>query len=337
MQVHLQMLAFLFKQAIKNNIMFYRLLFIFLFSLSSVGISYSNEDPWLIIDNAAQATKFLNYKGIFLSQHDKDIKSIEITHAKINNQEFIKMNVLDGSPGEVLSQGKTIYVYNTIENNVIIQKRKQQRLFPAIFPSNIDSIKKFYRLSVGKNERIAGRLSQLVVLSPIDTFRYSHHLWLDKKTSLPLKIIVADQAGNIIEQTSFTQISMIKDESLDWFKPEVDPLKNYIFNDHIVGHGIAKQPFWTIKKIPPGYKEVDFITKRIPGLNILSHQLVFSDGLSYVSLFIKPITRGQKPKVGQLNLGVNNICARYHNGYQIMAVGSVPLTTCNNFSESIEF
>ena len=91
------------------------------------------------------------------------------------------------------------------------------------------------------------------------------------------------------------------------------------------------------KKIPPGYKEVDFITKRIAGLNMLSHQLVFSDGLSYVSLFIKPITRGQKPKIGQVNLGVNNICARYQKGYQIIAVGSVPLSTCNNFSESIKF
>jgi len=316
--------------------MCYRLLFI-CFLFSSISTSYSNEDPWLIINKAAQATKLLDYKGVFHSQHDEEIKSIEITHATNNDQEFIKMNVLDGSPGAVLSQGKTIYVYNTIEDNVIIQKRKQQRLFPAIFPSNIDSIKNFYRLSIGKNERIAGRLSQSVVLSPIDSFRYSYHFWLDKKTSLPLKIVVEDHVGKIIEQTSFTQISMIKDKSLDWFKPEVDPLKNYIFNDKIVGQGIAKEPFWTIKKIPPGYKEVDFITKRIPGLNILSHQLVFSDGLSYISLFIKPLTRGQKPKVGQLNLGVNYICARYHNGYQIMAVGSVPLSTCNNFSESIEF
>jgi len=316
--------------------MCYRLLFI-CFLFSSISTSYSNEDPWLIINKAAQATKLLDYKGVFHSQHDEEIKSIEITHATNNDQEFIKMNVLDGSPGAVLSQGKTIYVYNTIEDNVIIQKRKQQRLFPAIFPSNIDSIKNFYRLSIGKNERIAGRLSQSVVLSPIDSFRYSYHFWLDKKTSLPLKMVVEDHVGKIIEQTSFTQISMIKDKSLDWFKPEVDPLKNYIFNDKIVGQGIAKEPFWTIKKIPPGYKEVDFITKRIPGLNILSHQLVFSDGLSYISLFIKPLTRGQKPKVGQLNLGVNYICARYHNGYQIMAVGSVPLSTCNNFSESIEF
>ena len=175
-----------------------RLLF-FCFLFLSINISHGNDDPWLIIDKAEKATKYLDYKGVFHSQHLKEIKSIEITHATNNDQEFIKLNVLDGSPGEVLSQGKNIYVYNTIENNVIIQKRKQQRLFPAIFPGNTDVIKNFYRLSVGKNQRIAGRLSQSVVLSPVDNFRYSYHFWLDKKTSLPLKMVVMDQAKNIIE------------------------------------------------------------------------------------------------------------------------------------------
>ena len=316
--------------------MIFRLLLVF-FLFSSISITHSNDDPWSIIDKATNATKFLDYKGVFHSQHYEEIKSIEITHATNNDQEFIKLNVLDGSPGEVLSQGKTIYVYNTVDNNVIIQKRKQQRLFPAIFPDNTEGLKNFYRLSVGKSERIAGRISQLVVLAPIDNFRYFHYFWLDKKTFLPLKMVVVDQAENIIEQASFTQINMTKDKNLDWIRPEVDPSKNYIFDDKIVGQDIVKNRFWAMQKIPPGYKEVDFISKRIPGLNILSHQLVFSDGLSYVSLFIKPISRGQKPKVGHVNLGANNICARYQNGYQIMAVGSVPLITCNTFSESIKF
>jgi len=316
--------------------MIFRLLLVF-FLFSSISITHSNDDPWSIIDKATNATKFLDYKGVFHSQHYEEIKSIEITHATNNDQEFIKLNVLDGSPGEVLSQGKTIYVYNTVDNNVIIQKRKQQRLFPAIFPDNTEGLKNFYRLSVGKSERIAGRISQLVVLAPIDNFIYFHYFWLDKKTFLPLKMVVVDQAENIIEQASFTQINMTKDKNLDWFRPEVDPSKNYIFDDKIVGQDIVKNRFWAMQKIPPGYKEVDFISKRIPGLNILSHQLVFSDGLSYVSLFVKPISRGQKPKVGHVNLGANNICARYQNGYQIMAVGSVPLITCNTFSESIKF
>ena len=97
--------------------MIYRLLFIcYLFSFTTISYGYGNDDPWIIINNATKATKLLNYKGIFHSQHHKEIKSIEITHTTNNDQEFIKMNVLDGSPGAVLSQGKTIYVYNTIEN-----------------------------------------------------------------------------------------------------------------------------------------------------------------------------------------------------------------------------
>ena len=180
-----------------------RLLFI-CFLFFSISISHSSDDPWLIIDKAAKATKSLDYKGVFHSKHFKEIKSIEITHATNNNQEFIKLNVLDGSPGEVLSQGKTIYVYHTVDNDVIIQKRKQQRLFPAIFPNNIEALKNFYRLSVGKSQRIAGRLSQMIILAPIDNFRYFHYFWLDKKTYLPLKMVVVDQAENIIEQASFT-------------------------------------------------------------------------------------------------------------------------------------
>jgi len=315
--------------------MIYKLLIVFFLFFSSV--SHSSDDPWLIIDKAAKATKLLSYKGVFRSQHKKEIKSIEITHSTNSEQEFVRINVLDGSPGEVLSQGKTTYVYNTIENDVIIQKRKQQRLFPAIFPSDTNALRNFYRLSIGKTERIAGRLSQLVVLSPVDDFRYFHYFWLDKKNFLPLKMVVFDKAKNIIEQASFTQINMVKNKNLDWFKPNVDPSKNYIFDDKIVGQGIVINRFWDIKKFPPGFKEVAFITKRMPGLNILSHQLVFSDGLSYLSLFIKPISRGQKPKIGHVKVGTNNICARYQDGYQIMAVGSVPITTCNKFSESIEF
>jgi len=327
----------LFRQVITNKIMIHRLLFIFFLLSSFISLSHSSDDPWLIIEKATKATKFLNYKGVFRTQHNKEIKSIEITHATNNEQEFLRINVLDGSPGEVLSQGKTTYVYNTIEDNVIIQKRKKQRLFPAIFPSNVEVLKDFYRLSIGKTERIAGRLSQLLVLSPIDDFRYFHYFWLDRKSFLPLKMVVMDKDKNIIEQASFIQIKTIDNKNLDWFKPDVDPSKNYIFDDKIVGQGIVKNRFWKVKKIPLGYKEVDFRTKRMSGSNFLSHQLVFSDGLSYVSLFIKPISRGQKPKVGHVKVGINNICAQYQDGYQIMAVGSVPTSTCNKFSESIEF
>ena len=99
----------------------------------------------------------------------------------------------------------------------------------------------------------------------------------------------------------------------------------------------TKNKFWKLKNILPGFKEVDQITQRIPGLNILSHQLVYSDGLAYVSLFIRPVAKDKRPKIGEVRIGSTNISARYYNGYQIMSVGSVPFSTVKHFSESVEF
>jgi len=75
----------------------------------------------------------------------------------------------------------------------------------------------------------------------------------------------------------------------------------------------------------------------VNGLNILDYQLIFSDGLAYVSLFIRPIARGTEPKEGVVTIGSTNISARYQDGYQIMSVGMVPAETVSTFSGAIEF
>jgi len=70
---------------------------------------------------------------------------------------------------------------------------------------------------------------------------------------------------------------------------------------------------------------------------LLDYQIIFSDGLAYVSLFIRPITRGTEPKEGTVEIGPTNISARYQDGYQIMSVGVVPPETVNTFSGALEF
>jgi sigma-E factor negative regulatory protein RseB len=82
---------------------------------------------------------------------------------------------------------------------------------------------------------------------------------------------------------------------------------------------------------------VDLISRRVNGLNLLDYQIIFSDGLAYVSLFIRPITRGTEPKEGTVAIGPTNISARYQDGYQIMSVGMVPPETVNTFSGALEF
>ena len=307
------------------------LLFI-VFSFSSTAM----EDPWGILDLSAKASNELNYEGVFHSQTSSESNSTHVIHANIANQEYSLLKMLDGAPSEVFSDGKMVYVKS--QNRLTIKKRKNQFLFPSILPSDIDKLKENYQLFFGEKKRIADRMAQLIVLTAKDDFRFNYHIWIDDKNFLPLKLIVTNNKNQTIEQSTFTTIAFNKVFKKDIFQKNID-LSNLYENENrnkFVENYVSNK-FWNLKKLPAGFKEVDLISRRVGGLNILDYQLIFSDGLAYVSLFIRPITRGTEPKEGVVTIGSTNVSARYHDGYQIMSVGMVPAETVDTFSGAIEF
>ena len=308
-----------------------------LFLLTSVKTPLlAEQNPWEIIEKCQKASQNLNYKGIYISQHGHDLKSVEITHALHGSEQFTRINLLDGNADEVLSQGKNVVIYHKQDNNVVIQKREQQHFFPAIFPGDISEIKKYYLLSFGMSERVAGRMTQRVNLTPTDGFRYAYNFWLDQETLLPLKMIISNLDKNILEQSAFNKIQFNKVTDLKWFTPTLDDSKKYHIDENITKE-ININRFWRAKNSPPGFKEVNFIVSKMPDINLVGNHSIYTDGLSYISLFVQPVRKGQKPKVGDLSFNSTNVSARYYRGYQIMAVGSVPLKAVKTLIDSVEF
>jgi sigma-E factor negative regulatory protein RseB len=305
-------------------------LFILVFPLLSIAM----EDPWLILEKSAKASQQLNYEGVFHSQSSSETNSTHVIHANIDNIEYCLLKMLDGAPNEVFCSGDMVYV--TSQDGLLIKKRKNQFLFPSILPSDINHLKKNYQLSFGEKKRVADRMAQLIVLKAKDNFRFNYHIWIDDKNFLPLKLIVTDNINKAIEQSTFTTISFNKQFKKDIFEKNINLSKIYITKNKFVENYVSNK-FWSLKALPSGFKEVDLISRRVNGLNLLDYQLIFSDGLAYVSLFIRPITRGTEPKEGTVAIGSTNISARYQDGYQIMSVGMVPPETVNTFSGAIEF
>jgi negative regulator of sigma E activity len=58
---------------------------------------------------------------------------------------------LDGKPREALSRGNNMVVFNPNKENVMIQKRQNQSLFP-ILPADIESVKAIYTLRFSDQE-----------------------------------------------------------------------------------------------------------------------------------------------------------------------------------------
>ena len=297
-------------------------------------LSFAMEDPWLILEKSAKASQQLNYEGVFHSQSSSESNSTHVIHANIDNKEYCLLKMLDGAPNEVFCSGDMVYV--TSQDGLLIKKRKNQFLFPSILPSDIKHLKKNYQLSFGEKKRVADRMAQHIELKATDNLRFNYHIWIDEKNLLPLKLIVTNNKNQPIEQSTFTTIAFSEVIDKDIFEKNINLSKVYVSKNKFIENYVSNK-FWNLKDLPSGFKEVDLISRRVNGLNLLDYQIIFSDGLAYVSLFIRPITRGTEPKEGTVAIGPTNISARYQDGYQIMSVGIVPPETVNTFSGAIEF
>ena len=318
-----------------NNFFMQRLVLGFILSFLSL-FAQSAEDPWLHLEKASQAARKLSYKGIFLYQNHQDVRSIEITHLNNGEEEFARIVTLDGKPREALSRGNNMVVFNPSKENVMIQTRQNQSLFPAILPSDIESMKEIYTLRFADQERVGGREAQIVFLEPKDEYRYLYKLWLDKEYGLILKMSIMDDHQKVIEQASFNQISLFSAQNLNWFKPHVDTDKKYIMDEASTNNKVSHEKYCTIANLPTGYREVSHVTRMMANQTQPVHHWIFSDGLSSVSLFINPIPKGEKSRVGETQVGSSHIFARVMNGNQIMVVGEVPQATIKKISNSIQ-
>lgn len=295
------------------------------------------DDPWILLQKAAHAAHELSYKGVFVYQSGASARSVEITHMNYGQGEYARIVVLDGAPREVLSQGSDVVIFNQKNEKVVIEKKRGQNLFPALLPANMDVIKASYQVRVGNQERIGGRDGQIIFLDPRDHFRYGYKLWTDREYGLLLKSMTTNERNEPMEQITFNQLTLLNTQNMDWFQPKVDHGKNYIMEDPPPVPSASEADNWTVGQLPPGYRKIDQVIHMVPGKPAPVTHVIYSDGLASVSLFIEPVAKGSKFKIGHSVTGATNFYANVVDGYQIVVVGEVPEATVTQIANAVSF
>ena len=312
--------------------------------LALVGASsYAADDAWFVLQKSAYAARELNYQGVFVYVNGKQTRSVQITHMNNAGQELTRNVVLDNSitsgkanqPREVYSQGKDIVIFRPQNQKMVIEKRRGQNLFPAMLPTDLVAIKTSYTARLGAMEYVAGREAQIVELVPNDAFRYSYKIWADTEYGLLLKMTLVDSKNLTLEQIEFNQLSMLNSHDENWFKPTIDVKKSYVMEDATAVNQITND--WIVTELPAGYVKVDYRAVVVPGKAAPVDQIIFSDGIASISLFIEPLAKGMHPKMGHMQIGSTNICANVINGYQVTVVGEVPAATVMQIAKAVSF
>lgn len=306
----------------------FRTCFIFLgLVVCSSALAADAAHEWLIKIN--HAARNLEYDGIFVYQHGTQLEAMRIYHKMENKSAKERLVSLNGAPREIIRDKHEVRCYWPDKNLVTVEyRRADNKGFPAILPERLPDLDKYYVLQMGNTERITGRQAQLVIIKPIDRYRYGYQLWADKGTGLLLKADLIDSEGNILEQFMFTQINIgikipsaalapgVASAGMTWHR-ESDDASN-----------ISTKPGWTAIHLPEGFQLSMHMISNIPMRTQPVEHLVYTDGLAAVSVFIEQQEKGVKPfMLGPSRMGAVHAMGTRVGDYQITAVGEVPAET----------
>jgi sigma-E factor negative regulatory protein RseB len=289
-----------------------------------------------LLEKIAGAAQELNYSGVFVYRSGSHSETSRITHFGDGTNEFERLEVLDGSPREIVRQNDEVRCYLPESRLVIIEHRSAQRSFPALMPGCLAGLTEHYAIRKGQSGRIAGIESQIIHIEPKDSFRYGHQLWIDPRTGLLLKAAMLNEKGEMVESFAFTEIKI----GGKGVVPTAQEALDGSWRVQVVRTSEAKREDgqWLFRNALPGFRRQPGIKRQIrPGGPEGTH-VMFSDGLAAVSVFIEPVQAGSSAEAGDgpFAIGAINVVKRRVGGYQLVVMGDVPAAALRQFAEGIE-
>lgn len=311
---------------------------ILLFACLPLAAGAESPDPITWLQRAAAAAHQLNYTGTFIYQHGGQTETSRITHRIDESGEQEKLEALDGFPRTVIRNNDETWCFLRGNKTVKLERHESRKLFPDVLPKQLAGLTDSYAVKLGNQERVAGYDSQIILLEPKDNYRYAHKLWADTRTGLLLKSGMLNEKNQIVDQFTFTQISIGGQLGKELFKaPAANPGASR--PERMLAEKVPTETGWVVMQPPAGFKKILEIKRSMPGRKSPVSHLVFSDGLVAVSLFIEPI-RTHRPDEGLNNQGAINVYTRLIGDHQATVLGEVPGVTvtqiANSLSQSIK-
>jgi sigma-E factor negative regulatory protein RseB len=281
------------------------------------------------------ATQKLSYRGTFVYQNAGRSETSRITRLVDAGGDIEKLEVMDGVPREIVRTSDTVRCYLPGSRLVKVEKRVEggERGFPALLPERITALAKHYDISLGETRRIAGYDCQAVVLSPRDNLRYGYKLYADVNTGMLLRAVTLDAAGEQIEQFSFTQLALggvtrdmvrTRHASREWRVEDAAAAP-------------ARLAGWSLSSELPGFHKVVELKRRI-GESRSAGQVVYSDGLAAVSVFIESLEGRSDPvRPGLASMGAIHIYTREVANHVVTVVGEAPAASVQRIANAVEY
>ncbi|MDN3556728.1 MucB/RseB C-terminal domain-containing protein [Halomonas maura] len=241
------------------------------------------------------------------------VRTLALSHEIRDGVEREVARFLDGPPVVFERQGRIARLNGMAAGPTLAS--------PAAIVQHLDGL---YRLQLSGEDRIAGRRTLRLEIEPLDEMRYGHRLWLDARTALPLKQMLLDEQGRVVETF---QVTELRDPRLHQGRVGLAPGQAPVED--------RWRPGW----LPEGFVSQPVKThgSRRPGV---SHR-VYGDGLATLSVFVEPLEGRDLLIPGVHRLGVSHAAVLHRElggqSRQVVAMGELPPRVLRRVVEAVEW
>jgi len=307
-----------------------------LFALVTLDAA-AQDAPQEWLERMNRAIEELNYEGTFVHVLGNHSETMHIVHRNDNGRISERLSSRDGVGREIIREEDIVKFILPEQRLVLVEARTDASELRSALPGYCVELEPHYEFRMGAGTRVADRPVNVVSIKPKDEYRYGYTLYLDRETAMPLKSLLLNERGEIIEQIVFTEIrisdaispsalqSAIDTQGFELLEPERQRTEEIPLS----------APEWRPSMLPPGFRLSAATQSAIGGSDYPVSHLVYSDCLATVSVFIEDPKTDTDVSEGFSSLGSTNAYSRKLNGRSATVVGEVPRQTVRSIALSL--
>ncbi|MDO9234796.1 MAG: MucB/RseB C-terminal domain-containing protein [Aquabacterium sp.] len=303
---------------------------------------------WLMrIHNAASQR---NFQGTFVVSSPGSVSSARISHFYEGADQFERIEPLEGPARQVFRHNGIVHTVWPVERVTLVEQRDVLNSFPSLLLDGDDRITDFYDVQAQKGERVAGHDANVLMLKPRDEYRYSYRLWAERQSGLLLRVEILNALGEVLEVSAFSDVSIGVRSQPDIVLQPMRKLAGYRVIKPTLQPTALEVEGWELRKTVTGFRQLSCVRRPLEVLQapdgkaataaspqpIPAVQTIFSDGITYVSIFIEPFNAERHPRPVVTVVGATQTMMSRRGDFWVTVVGDVPVVTLRAFTTALD-
>jgi len=289
-----------------------------------------SAESWL--SRLSKSLKSLNFSTSFVVVKNNQAEPYHWFHGVTEQGiELEILSLLNGPRRDILRKDNVIsYIEPELPPYSVLSTELKGPI-PNVLSGDVNEIAATYDfVSIGKS-RVLGRGAQLVRIVPKDNHRFGHWLWLDSKTGMLLKLVIATKQGQLLEQIQFTHLEIADKPSESISQLEATELPRVLE----IPEGYQQQALsWEVNWLPDGFNPLNTNRHRLSATKQAVEFMLFSDGLVDISVYVNPSRESQRATDFVFD-GATVALNQVINGMEVSVVGKIPSGTAKRIADSV--